>query len=370
MPNFLLYYGRIGVSLIGRPDMDRVAAFWDAFWVGESDRPIVWATCVREGKEKKAEALRPHYPTRPDEDFKKIAQNVAEMILDCMDYVGETVPAFVPSFGPDQHGGFLGAKINYSPSSDSTDWSEPLTSNVEELLPLTLKEDNSFLSAMDRYISALAEAAAGRFVVANLDMHSNIDALSALCGPENICMDMLERPEVIERALGDVNRSFVEIYKRYYKLGNMAQTGTSAWLPAYSTKKYTCLASDFICLLSPATARKFIIPALEVELSAVDHALFHLDGPGALPHLDDILSLKKLRGIQWVPGAGAEEPGPAWFDLYKRILGAGKALWVYGEPEMVKVIHKELKSPNVIYNTWGTKSEVESLVSWLKKNKG
>jgi hypothetical protein len=72
MPNFLLHYGRIIVSSIGRPDMERVSALWDAFWAGESDRPLVWAHCVREGKGKRAEALRPHYPTRPDEDFKKI----------------------------------------------------------------------------------------------------------------------------------------------------------------------------------------------------------------------------------------------------------------------------------------------------------
>jgi hypothetical protein len=287
-----------------------------------------------------------------------------------MEYVGETVPTFVPSFGPDQHGGFLGAKINYSPDSDHTDWSEPITSDVEELLPISLREDNYFLRAMDSYVSALAEAAAGRFVVANLDMHSNIDALSALCGPESICMDMLERPEVVEHAFADVNRSYVELSERYYKMGNMAQTGTSCWMPAYSTKKYTCLASDYICLLSPKIARQFIIPSLELELSTVDHALFHLDGPGALVHLDDILSLKKLRGIQWVPGAAEEQHGPEWFDLYKRILGAGKGLWIYGEPEVVKVIHKELKSPHVIYSTWGTKSEVESLVSWLEKNKG
>ena len=337
--------------------MEDVAKHWEAFWAGESDSPMVWAACPKEGMENRIEVLTPHYPTRPYWNLEKIAGDVEELMTECLEFPGDTVPSFVPSFGPDQFAGLMGVKMNYSSASESTSWSEPMEGELENILPLHIKEDNPFIQAMDRYISAL-------------DMHSNLDAIAAMRGPENVCIDMIEKPEMLHRAMNDLGRIYEQVYNRYYAFGNMASTGTSAWLSAYSTKKYQGLASDFICLLSPAMANEFVLPVLERELAVVDHALFHLDGPDALAHLDSLLSLKKLHGIQWVPGAGEQGHGPAWFDLYKRILNAGKGLWITAESDVVKVIHKELQSPNIIYciERAKPKAEIESLISWLRTN--
>ena len=48
-----------------------------------------------------------------------------------------------------------------------------------------------------------------------------------------------------------------------------------------------------------------------------------LDGPDAIRHLDSLLSLPKLSGIQWIPGAGSPSVSE-WIPLLKRIQKAGK----------------------------------------------
>ena len=51
--------------------------------------------------------------------------------------------------------------------------------------------------------------------------------------------------------------------------------------------------------------------------------MYHLDGPGATRHLDSLLELDKLSGVEWRPGAGAVAP-TEWIDLLRKIQDAGK----------------------------------------------
>ena len=74
------------------------------------------------------------------------------------------------------------------------------------------------------------------------------------------------------------------------------------------------------------------------------NAFYHLDGIGQLAHLDSLLSLPNLQGIQWVPGEG-EPVLRDWSEVYAKISKAGKKLQVYYNldkylDEILKVINK------------------------------
>ena len=46
-------------------------------------------------------------------------------------------------------------------------------------------------------------------------------------------------------------------------------------------------------------------------------------------HLDSLLSIEQLDAIEWTPQAGIETGGNRrWYDLYRRILAAGKSVQV------------------------------------------
>jgi hypothetical protein len=75
-----------------------------------------------------------------------------------------------------------------------------------------------------------------------------------------------------------------------------------------------------------------VLPDIEACCAALDHGFYHLDGKNQIPHLDMLLSLEHLRGIQWVPGDGAPPPED-WLPLLKRIVDAGKRCQIYVTPE-------------------------------------
>ena len=65
------------------------------------------------------------------------------------------------------------------------------------------------------------------------------------------------------------------------------------------------------------------------------HNVYHVDGKGVARHLDEILQLPNLHGIQWVQGVGDDLPIMQWVPLIKRIQAAGKSV-------MVDLTHDEL----------------------------
>jgi hypothetical protein len=66
-----------------------------------------------------------------------------------------------------------------------------------------------------------------------------------------------------------------------------------------------------------------------------------MDGKGEIPHLKHLLSIERLRGIQWIPGDGQPSPDQ-WLDLLKRFRDAGKLCQVYVSAEGARHIVKNL----------------------------
>jgi 5-methyltetrahydrofolate--homocysteine methyltransferase len=98
---------------------------------------------------------------------------------------------------------------------------------------------------------------------------------------------------------------------------------------------------DFSYMISPKMFERFVMPDLDAVFSAMDHAFYHLDGKGQIPHLDMLLSIENLCGIQWIPGGG-QPPPEKWMDLLKRIRDAGKFCQVYVSAKGARSIVREL----------------------------
>lgn len=351
-----------------RPDIAEVSRRWEAYWQGESPRPMIWAGCVKEGEEyrRRIGELTPRYPQRPTDDFEQYARNVLEMKTSCFDYVADEVPCFDLSFGPDQISSFFGQIIEYSDHSQGTNWSKPMEGELEDLLPLLAEdESNPTYRAMIDYHATMARILDGHVVLGGLDYHSNFDAIASMRDPVNACIEMIEKPELMKEALRRVTEAHGRFYDRLHEAGRMAETGTTSWVAAYSAGRYLTLNSDFICMLSPDQVTELVIPCLEQECSVVDHAIFHLDGADAIKHMKSIAALDKIRAIQWTPTSGTPGNGLYWLDLYRDILSTGKGIWMSVNCETVKQLHKELKSNKIIYAVGGTRAEVEDLLRWF-----
>lgn len=80
----------------------------------------------------------------------------------------------------------------------------------------------------------------------------------------------------------------------------------------------------------------------------LNYAFYHLDGKGQLNHLDMLLSMKNLHGIQWVPGDGAPPP-EEWLDVLQRIRSAGKLCQLYVSPRGALKIARGLGSKGFVF---------------------
>ena len=101
------------------------------------------------------------------------------------------------------------------------------------------------------------------------------------------------------------------------------------------------LQSDFSYMISPRMFERFVLPDIAACCAGMDHGFYHLDGKGEIPHLGLLLSLERLRGIQWVPGDG-QPPPEKWLPLLKRIRDAGKLCQVGVSPEGARTIVRGL----------------------------
>jgi len=351
-----------------KPDFEEARNAWNHYWAGEClKRPLVVVQAPR--------------PSRPAIEIKDRYWNATHGLwdaqfaqidawLDAALFLGESIPFFCPDLGPDQFAAFFGAELKFSPDSRQTNWVEPRITDWRAALPLKLDKTNAAWCVILEYCRRLAEHARGRFLVGMIDLHSNADTLSALRGPANLCMDFYDCPELIAQAMQDVRRAFRPVYEAIYKAAGMSRTtGTIGWIPFWCEGRFATIQCDFICMVSPEISRRYILPALEEEASFLDHCVLHFDGPGALPHLDDILAIKRIDAIQWVPGAG-QPPMHTWLDVLKKCQAAGKGLQIYDVTfDEIRILHKELKPNGVVYCP-NVKSETEAraIMAWLERN--
>ncbi|MGI6705555.1 MAG: hypothetical protein ACOX6S_04605 [Clostridia bacterium] len=348
-----------------KPDLDEANRRWQAYYEGDIiDRPVVCVTAPKKGYEK----VRRDPVTYQDRVFGDMDEIIDRMLesAEATFYGGEAVPAAYLSFGPDEIAAFCGAELCWSEDSPETNWSKPFVEQWEEVFPLQLQEDNPLWQRMLTFYRRASEKMAGKMLLSSLDLHTNMDLLAAIRGPQRLCMDLIDRPEMIDRAMMDARALFAEIWEAISKAGRMEEYGYCHGM--YSMEGAAVLQCDFSCMISPEMFRRWVLPALEEEAEIVKHAIYHWDGPGALVHTKDLLASKGLHTLSYVPGAGRGSHVD-YIDLFKQVQEGGKAVQVLGTPDEIKAIHRELKPNLVMYGTsTASQSEAEALLEWFVKN--
>jgi len=351
------------IQLKYKSDFSRAQHYWDALWEHEIiDRPcaVVWA----KGKNAANEAPR---TVAVEADFGEVFE-LHDRYLSTNHFLGECMPGFRPGFGPDQFAGFLGAPLVMSDNSSDTSWSQKIVEVWKSFLPLKIDKKGRCWNRMKEFHAAATDYFKGKCLLYNPDLHSNIDALEGLRGAEKLLFDILDAPDVVLEAMRQVCKLHSEIFNEFYRYGDKTNLGTTSWLHFYCRGKYGVIQSDFICLLTPEMFRTFVLPAIEEEAQFFDRSCFHLDGIGALTHLDDILAIRKIDAIQWVPGEG-NKPQLEWMDLLHKIQTAGKIIILYGSIDQIKDIHGEFNPEQLVYEVQAqTKEEGMEFLEWLMRN--
>ncbi len=353
------------ISLEFKPDFAEAKQRWLAFWEQEIiDRPCCNMRAPKEGV---PGVPGPHYMAGAHEDFEPVIEQILASAASVY-WGGDAIPCYTPSFGPDMFPAWLGGQLNFSRENYGTSWVTPFVEGWEAALPLAVAPDNYWWKRMLDFCAALGEAFRGKMVVSHLDIHSNMDALAAIRSPQPFCIDLIESPELVDRAVKSVRALLAPVYDALYRAARMEETGTTGWVAAYHPVKTNTIQCDFAALIGPEHFHRWAMPALEEEAAHLGHCVYHYDGPECLVHLDDICSIPGLDCIQWTTGA-RNKPFVEWMDLLKTIQSKGVSLWIPCSPQDIKIYHKELKPDMLFYDCWASsQKEADETLRWLAEN--
>lgn len=316
-------------------DWQRIERDWQAWWAGELDRALIvletgdpvnnadWSQLTRFGT---------------DSPIDPILENW-ERILSAGRWHGDAFPKWWVNFGPGIMAGFFGAKVNWSPD---TTWFGPMEGigSLSEI-QLTYNAQNPWWL---RVLNITRQAVArwgNKVVMGTTDIGGNLDTLASLRGSEKLLFDVIDCPDQVERLAGQITPLWIRYYDELYPLTAATKRGNACWGPCWSPGKGYMLQCDFSYMISPDMFARFVLPDLTACCQHLDYAFYHLDGKGEIPHLDHLLSIKRLRGIQWQPGDG-QPLGDGWPALLKRIRDGKKLCQVYVTCAGALKIKKEL----------------------------
>lgn len=325
-------------------NLDEVRKRYDLWWGPEQAGPLVFVEIARDGA-----ARGKDFPSWVTSDIRwgvfhqwlsdretgsaggKAGgkEDLLQGSLDCFSasrFAGDAYPRINLNFGPGSVAAHLSGFLKLG---DGTTWFEldkPMS--WDAIFRLEAREDNRWWVMAKELTAYLAGESRNRYTVCYPDLGGLMDILASLRTSNQLLEDLIEEPDQVKRAL----QLILGFWHKYYDdlskiLAEKGQEGTGAWMEMWCRQRWYPLQCDIAAMLSPDMFGEFAMPTLTEQCARIDQPIFHWDGPGQLRHLDHLLSIKRLAGIQWVPGAGqAGQEAEKWFPYYERILGAGKRL--------------------------------------------
>lgn len=325
---------------------------WSAWWEGKLQRPLIYA--VRH-ETPAAKLFTAHYGLQmPVDDLLDEYQRE----LEGMRWYGDAFPKIFLNFGPGIVAGFLGGSVEWD---DNTVWFGPgrePAPPIEEIRPV-YNPDNPWWQRVLAITRRAVERFGDQVCVSHTDLGGNLDIIASLRGTQNLLMDLYDCPQEVERLVGDVTRLWLRYYDELYAILKKAGRGTTPWAPIWSPGRTYMLQSDFCYMIGPDMFRQFVLPDLQACCAHLDHGFYHLDGPGQLPHLDMLLAMKDLHGVQWIPGDG-NPPAAHWPQVLRRIVRAGKLCQVGADVAGARRIVRELGGKGMVIHVWAAGSHADT----------
>jgi hypothetical protein len=241
-------------------------------------------------------------------------------------YEADILPIANTQLGPGSLAAILGADLEAGPDTIWIRHKEGFGDDIG------FDPENRWWKLHLDLVRACKQRAQGRYLVGCPDLVEGLDTLAALKGNEEVLMDTVLRPEMLEEQVQKINDIYFDVFDRIYDIINEGGESAFCYFSLWAPGKVSKLQSDISIMISSEDFRRFVQPYVRQQCQRIDYTLYHLDGVGAIRHLDALLEIDELNAIQWTPGVGEPQGGdPKWFDLYRRIRRAGKSVmasWV------------------------------------------
>ena len=240
--------------------------------------------------------------------------------------MADMLPVANTQLGPGSLAAILGGVFE---GGEDTIWIHPDPHYTDDIV---FEPNHPNYQLHKQLLQACKRKAQGHYYVGMPDLMEGLDVLAAIKGTDKVLLDTVMQPEVLEHQMQQINDIYFHVFNELYDIiregDEMAFCYFSSWAPGKMSK----LQSDISTMISVDDYRRFVQPFIREQCQKIDYTLYHLDGVGAMHHLDALLEIKELNAVQWTPGVGEPQGGSSkWYDLYRKILAGGKsvmACWV------------------------------------------
>lgn len=348
-------------------DWEKRIARQDAHWHGAIlDRPVVILAVAKKTPVVPAPAPRT-YATMRDQwmDGDRLVEEATASALNT-EWFGDALPTVWPNLGPEVFPAFFGQDLEFGPV---TSWSIPALHDWNDVGKMRFTRDNVYYKKVMELTKTLLAGGKGKYYTGMTDYHPGGDCIAAWRDPQNFAIDMIENVDQVKKALSYIDQVYFEVYNDFYNLLKSHNQAFTNWAGHLSTKKWYVPSNDFSCMISKAMYDDVFLPGITAECKFYQASIYHLDGPGALQHLDSLLEIKELSAVQWIWGAGRGRASD-WLHVYKKVQSAGKGLQIWAQPDEIDTLVENLRPEGVwlgvhpVKTTEHAEAIVKKISSW------
>ena len=280
-------------------------------------------------------------------------------------FLAETFPVFIPNLGPDVYAAFYGCELVFG---KTTSWSKPCVKKWEDISKLNFNKNNEYFKKIEELTFCAVQKCENNFFVGYTDLHPGLDCVAAWRGAEQLCFDLIESSEKVSHLIKIASSDFLEIFNYFDSILKKHNHPSITWMGIPSFEKMHIPSCDFATMLSPKQYMEFVLPTVQNEVRHIKHNVFHLDGRGAVRHIDMLLDIPEINAIQWVQGVGDDEPIMKWLELIKKIQSAGKSVVVNLKKQELEEFIDNMKPEGLfLYIDEQNEQEQEEIIERVKK---
>lgn len=339
-------------------NFDETISHFDRWWLRKDGTTLLVADLKRPG---------PMYNNIQEFTNIDLAYERHCKYLNTGSFYGDTIPDMSSYLGPGSLCTFIGAQPLYS---DKTIWYKESCTTSDQVLKNCKKFLNNSYEEFPWYKWSLKatqyykDNSKDDYVASMPDLQQNLDIIAAVMGADKMFIEMIDFPDKIHELLDTLYYVWEKAFNAHWDIIR-SDDGYSAYTHynIMGEGRTSVLQSDISCMMSEDMFNEFELPYLKKQCKILDNVIYHLDGPGAVRHLDSILSIDDISAVQWVPGAGsAGNSDECWYHLYDKIVHKGKGLYVFLWPNEIDAFIEKYGNGRILIRTLVDSAEEQKML--------